>query len=263
MNLEILNSAEAFVLYKFPKDKKFNLLKGKWSYISSENESEKLLKPGFLLAPFNPKEHLFLHINEDQKKEGEIPENLNEILRQFLPQPLELKASTKNYQALVQKGIDEINKSSFEKLVLSRNEVLKTNAEFDYKKFLHNLSEEFPECFTYLVCIPYLTCWLGATPELLVDYNPKRKFKTVALAGTLSVHEKKKGKKWTQKEKNEQAMVTQFISEELKSINIDRLKISRVKDYKTGDLITIQSLGMLTALLPEVNVDVAYFLISS
>jgi len=63
----------------------------------------------------------------------------------------------------------------------------------------------------YLTQIDENQIWIGASPELLLETEEDQKYRTVSLAGTLT----HASQTWTQKEQEEQAMVTDYIIQQL------------------------------------------------
>jgi len=112
---------------------------------------------------------------------------------------------------IVQRAIDHIQKGSIQKVVISRIKEVEREGVDLFGTF-QNLVQAYPQTFVYLVNHPEWGMWLGATPERLVVYNDA-KWHTVALAGT----QINTGPDliWGEKEKNEQAVVAEFIVEEL------------------------------------------------
>jgi isochorismate synthase len=94
--------------------------------------------------------------------------------------------------------------NEFKKIVLSRVIHWK-NTRFNELNHFITLCKNNPTAFNYLVYIPNTLCWLGASPELLIQYK-NQKLSTVSLAGT-----KKKNESWTSKEWEEQQIVTDYI----------------------------------------------------
>lgn len=72
-----------------------------------------------------------------------------------------------------------------------------------------------PNAFVYWFYHPKYGHWIGATPEVLLAQTDNR-FETVSLAGTLY-----NGHDWTNKELNEQELVSGYITETLKNCEID------------------------------------------
>lgn len=120
-------------------------------------------------------------------------------------------ASESEHIHLVQNGIDEINKGAFRKVVLSRIKQVE-RGDLNLWNTCENLIKAYPQAFVYLMHHPKWGTWMGASPERLVVYV-QSKWQTVSLAGTqLNTAETLI---WGDKEKNEQAIVTDFIVEHL------------------------------------------------
>jgi len=107
--------------------------------------------------------------------------------------------------------IERLKRGEMEKVVFSRIKKKKL-LERDFLAFFDKLATEYPHAFCYWFDSPSLGRWMGATPELLVDFE-RENGKTVALAGTKQASDTST---WTEKEKHEQKFVAQFIQ---KTIN--------------------------------------------
>ncbi len=99
-----------------------------------------------------------------------------------------------------------------------------------------------------MVSSPDTGTWLGASPELLVSIDANDKFKTIALAGTLPYQPEMnlKSVAWTQKEIEEQALVSRYI--------INCFKKIRVREYAEHGPRTVVA-GSLLHLRTDYEVD--------
>lgn len=77
----------------------------------------------------------------------------------------------------------------------------------------HDLCVAYPDATVFLFSTPYTGTWIGASPELLLDFTPDR-LMTVALAGTreASVCDRDAAREWDSKNIREQQIVTDFIT---------------------------------------------------
>jgi isochorismate synthase len=93
------------------------------------------------------------------------------------------------------------------------------------------------------ISIPSVGTWLGATPELLVRVEEKRIFKTVALAGTKVFEEgiNLKNVAWTQKEIEEQALVSRYIINNFKKIRLREFEEHGPKTVIAGNLMHLKT----------------------
>jgi isochorismate synthase len=128
--------------------------------------------------------------------------------------------------------ISDLHQESTEPLCVSREEYLKSassflrsiqeeelgkavfsrvkRVEFDEKKtfeLFDSLVETYPKTLVYLVSSPLFGTWVGATPEVLLKTKGADAY-TVSLAGTLPAESLES---WTEKERLEQQLVTDFI----------------------------------------------------
>ncbi|MEL4383279.1 chorismate-binding protein, partial [Shewanella algae] len=78
----------------------------------------------------------------------------------------------------------------------------------------------YPHTFVSLTCIPDVGLWIGASPEVLASQNDTELI-TYSLAGTKAIDDKSK---WTQKEMDEQQIVTGFIRKKLEKIGAHEIK---------------------------------------
>lgn len=138
---------------------------------------------------------------------------------------------------LVKKGIKAIKNGDLRKVVLSRQERIR----FDdakplevFKRLLKKYTSAFVFCFYH----PEVGTWLGATPETLLKVEG-HKFLTTALAGT----QQYKGSLdvvWSEKEKEEQQLVTDYIVDQLQPLAI-KFNVEAVKTVKAGGLLHLKT----------------------
>ncbi len=115
------------------------------------------------------------------------------------------------------------------KAVFSR---IKT-ALFDTNKTLQLFSElcdKYPNALVYLVSSKQMGTWIGASPEVLLEAHDDYLF-TMSLAGTKKVNA---NIEWTEKEIIEQELVTDFIADELKKMQVDSLEIIGPYNFEAG-----------------------------
>lgn len=147
-----------------------------------------------------------------------------------------------NYQNTVSKGVKAIMNSEFQKVVPARTKEIKLKPDFDLSLSFLKLMDAYPNAFVSLVSIPEAGTWLGATPELLLDVNQDI-FKTVALAGTQKKDELKgiNETAWTQKEIEEQAMVSRYIVDCFKKIRLRDFKEKGPRTVVAGNLLHLKT----------------------
>ena len=87
---------------------------------------------------------------------------------------------------------------------------------FDINAIVEDVFNLYPDAFCHCYYTPHTGLWLGATPELLLDYDGKT-MRTMSLAGTRSAD---RSGQWDEKNKQEQAFVTEFICESLTKLGL-------------------------------------------
>ena len=147
----------------------------------------------------------------------------------------------------VVEAVQSIKGGIFEKVVLSRFDDQTLPDDFDLMIAFDAACKAYPNAFVYMISTPNFGCWLGATPETLLEIN-NNVFKTVSLASTqkLSANQTMNEVAWTQKEIQEQAMVSRYI--------IDCFKKIRLREYLENGPKTIQA-GRMAHLKTIYEVD--------
>lgn len=139
-----------------------------------------------------------------------------------------------SFENLVRKGVSEIEKGTFKKVVLSRK--MEVSQSVDSINSYQNLLKKYPTAFRYLWFHPKVGMWMGATPEQLVRIK-NNTFETVALAGTQVFSS---AITWQEKEIVEQQLVTDYIKSRTESL-VENIQISESYSHKAGDLVHLKS----------------------
>jgi isochorismate synthase len=221
-----------FVIYSKPN---INSISGLFQKNNQLYLTEDFTEKGFVFAPFDGKQVLL------------IPERESELTEiQFIPNPIinNVKSDTfvdelakNNFENLVQKAIDAIENGSFNKVVLSREEVIDL-PNFDLVSIFEKLVNSYPTAFAYCWFHPEIGLWIGATPERLLKANGN-KFQTVALAGT-QLFQNNETVIWGDKEQVEQQFVTDYILETIKNVTSE-VEISAPYTLKAGNLLHLKT----------------------
>ena len=230
----IYNSKLPFVIYRKPNEKEvFVVFQNTVDLFELSTDKEN----GFVFAPFSKNQpKIIFPIEECEQFSINIQdfEELNISTKNATTIQISNLEETKlQHIALVQKTIDYIQNNEAEKIVISRMEMLKhTNFEVlnSYKKMLKN----YENAMVYLWFHPSVGCWMGASPERLLNCN-LHKFKTMALAGTQAF----KGEMdvlWNEKEIKEQKFVTDYILETIQS-TISNITFTKPYTVKAGNLL--------------------------
>jgi isochorismate synthase len=190
----------------------------------------------------------FVFCSFDGNKNIIIPENQSEILvskNDFETEITQINAvstddenAQNQFETLVTKAIRAISNNQFQKVVLSRNELVEI-ADFDFVIVFQKLIQNYPTAFCSCFFHPKIGMWLGATPEQLLQVSDN-KLSTVALAGT----QKFQGSTnviWEEKEKQEQQFVTDFITQNLRKLSSE-IQVSEPFTAQAGNIVHIKTL---------------------
>lgn len=146
------------------------------------------------------------------------------------------------YIDLVSKAINFIKSGKAQKIVTSRTKKIDLDSNFDIFDIFNSLVKKYNNAFVSLVSIPNFGTWIGASPEILLKIQDNS-LTTMSLAGTQNY----KGQpleevEWGLKEKEEQAMVTEYIEKSFKDLNVNDFEKSNTKTIIAGNVLHIQTM---------------------
>lgn len=231
-----------FVIYSKPNSDKTVGLFQMNNQLYSLNDFQ---SKGFVFIPFDdgftcyiPKDFSEIIIEENSSDFIKSTIRLDNLQNDNFIQKLE-------FEALVQKAIQNINLGLTDKIVVSRKESISINSfdiELAFKKMLSVYKSAFKYCFFH----PKIGLWMGATPEqfLKIENNT---LKTVALAGTRLVNQ---NEIWGEKEVNEQQYVTDFIVSNIKEYT-NSISVSKPYTVTAGNIQHIKT--DITAILDSLD----------
>lgn len=233
-----------FVLFSKPNQVKVvGLFQENGELYTAENFDES----GFVFASFDGNRQILIPENQSEIKIADFVFEGNNSNNSPV---LENDKGKEAFENLVQKGIDAIENGTFQKVVLSRKEILAVE-NLDFAVIFERLLQTYPTAFKYCWFHPEVGMWIGATPEQLLKADGL-KINTVALAGTQRVEENKEVI-WGEKEIEEQKFVTDFIVDSLKDITSE-LSISEPYTLKAGTILHIKT-DIEAFLKPENNLE--------
>jgi len=169
----------------------------------------------------------------------QIDSEVNEISSDIVAKP---STNYQDFEGLVEQAVAEIEKGTIEKVVLSRFKDVEIVDGFSASDFFQAVCDAYPNAFCSLTQIPGEGIWIGASPELLISDN-ENYFKTAALAGTrkLQDNELLSELSWTQKEIEEQALVSRYIINCFKKIRLREFDEHGPKTVKAGGLAHLRT----------------------
>jgi isochorismate synthase len=261
----VVGNGGSFMFWRLPNSDEKRLIVCNSGATTNDEISLEDSKAGFAFAPFNPS-HKKLFFNADlifRFKGEEITDgpdltNTNYVIKESVQDSQSDQVpyySTQKetivhsaYFKLVEASIRKIESGEIEKIVPSKFTEVGLPDNFDLLKTFYRFCEKHPNAFVSLVSSPEIGTWLGASPELLASINAEGKFRTIALAGTQAFTPKMNLKTvaWTQKEIEEQALVSRYI--------INCFKKIRVREYAEHGPRTVVA-GSLLHLRTDYEVD--------
>ncbi len=144
------------------------------------------------------------------------------------------RASRSAYLERCEEMVDRLKSGEAKKAVLSVMDPRPYNGT--YTDIFLQAANDYEKAFVYFLQAPGIYTGIGASPEVLLERQGDN-CRTMSLAGT----RKKGGEDWTDKEREEQDIVTQYILEELSGAGIDDLEYSDAYDAEAGPLIHLRS----------------------
>ena len=241
-----------FVSYRLPLDTEIITLVQHHSLPEKSDSLQDLdQKTGFIVSPFDETAgHGTFFLKPDcvffsNEIEDIYIQKLSENNR-FISQE---KLSNKDIQTTTSdEYINNVNaakmamtEGKFHKVVLSKVRLEKLPEGFKPETFFLKLCSTYPHAFVYLIQLPGVGCWMGATPEPLLVIEEQR-VKTVSLAGTqIATNETVESYQWSSKEIEEQGIVTGFVENLLHSLNIHHISKTGPENYQAANLIHLKT----------------------
>ncbi len=144
---------------------------------------------------------------------------------------------------LVEKAVRAIKEKAFQKVVLSRKMRVAFSEILQISRVFQNLCTLYPLAFVSVVYVPSCNIWIGASPEILVSVDKNNIFRTMALAGTQKYPEGANLSEitWTQKEIEEQALVSRYIINAFKKIRLREFEEDGPKTIQAGNLAHLRT----------------------
>ncbi|MEQ8470419.1 MAG: chorismate-binding protein [Marinoscillum sp.] len=148
-----------------------------------------------------------------------------------------------DFESMVAEAIEKIKQGNLHKVVLSRYKDFELQESFDPIDTFDELTRSYPNAFCSLTNTKTYGLWIGASPEKLIAIDNDRFFSTDALAGTQSLPSDKDlcDVAWTQKEIEEQAMVSRYIIDCFKKIRLREFDENGPKTVKAGNLAHLKT----------------------
>lgn len=212
-----IESGKSFFAYRAPGESQL-------IYGISEGITEGLGEPGFVIGMFEPDKPIFTIPFHGKPSRNFIPKVYSMPLR---------SSSYDDYIHEVEEIIRDLKEGKGKKVVAAR--VIVKEGSLDPEERLACLCRRFPESYVFCFHTPATGCWIGASPELLLE-SRDAVLKSMALAGTRKTAEKADvAQPWDLKNLEEQNIVTEYILNIFRKYGFEPLPGSPYT-RKTGDI---------------------------
>lgn len=268
--LAALNGRCQVVVWKKPKEQEIHILIDKTEQIKRVPLELEELPSGFIVHPFadqedkkvyflEASEHIKLNLGQETFLVDQLPEEpildvdsvqVKSKIRKYLSNHLPVKASvdhltstTKDeFMDQVIQGIEAIKAGELSKIVPVKRKIVDIGQDFDLTRTFLGLCNAYPNAFVNFFHVPSLGSWIGASPEILIK-TCGYQFSTMALAGSQEAigDNPLKNVAWTQKEIEEQALVSRYIVGCFKKIRLREYEEIGPKTDIAGNLLHLRT----------------------
>ncbi len=219
---KLINDHVPFAMYRLPASENVHLIVQQGNQVYKTVDFADLSdKSGFVMSPFEITEHspiilirpdLHLHgVGEINRfSEGYV----SSISNESVVYSENTSTSKENYEQMFSAFQNELNSGNFQKLVLSRKQILALPKNFSFSKVFSKALSIYSNTFVYIAHTPITGVWIGSTPELFLS-EKNNLFHTVALAGTQTAKKGQEPIVWSEKNVQEQQMVADYMKEQL------------------------------------------------
>ncbi|MBI9064450.1 MAG: chorismate-binding protein [Marinilabiliaceae bacterium] len=229
---DILKEAEfgdcdSAVMYRLPLEREKHLIIGKSQELVNGLSQQLLSDSGFVIEAFNNKKSNGVFVKDEYSLvytssiPVEVESEAQRIFSDYNTAGLPEEIDFETYKCQFEQMHRALSDRDVNKVILSRAKIEKDFPRHHLIQMFHNLCENYPHAFVYVLNSPLTGLWIGAGPELLLKDDGQH-LQTVSLAGTLPndnhTHD------WHPKELTEQLLVTDYIEKVLTA--------NQVSDYQ-------------------------------
>lgn len=215
---------------------------------------------GFVITPFNRSSWSFpFFIKADLTFTGHLtdPEaivNLQNTVfntpgRIFTKQDCEHQEYLDELRTL----ITTLKQEELKKTVLSRTITIPCDS-LRVAPTLFEQMQKYDHAFIFFAAIPGKCAWMGASPETFLKYD-RTGFSTMSLAGTQPVATAENPPRWSDKDMEEQQIVTDYISNTLKPFFTEHLEMEGPISLQAGNVYHLCTFFRSDEQLPADQID--------
>lgn len=260
----ILHQEYPFAVWKLPGKARFNVIADLSEEITILEEENIDKVKGFTIAPFDTNKQKPLLIKPDiliTEEEEVVPYDFNLSAPKYIrnkPKITLNSDSAQSFKSLVKQEVESIKRGDYYKLVAARTKDIPLSNTFDPVENLDILAQHYPYAMVFYFFHPLAGHWMGATPETLIEIDQNKIFKTTALAGTQAykTNTNLEDVAWTQKEIEEQALVSRYIINCFKKIRVREFEEIGPRSARAGNLVHLLTefrVNMETIRYPEMG----------
>jgi len=226
-----------FVAYRLPQQNDISLIAQLTSELQILDLKNIESVSGFVIAPFEStktqkayllKPDIVIDSIEEVAKIEKIKSLPNKLGNNKIVNKI---WSKETYLEKADSVINDLKNKKLQKLVLSRVIEKKLQQDFNPGVAYASLNDRYADSFNYIFHLPEIGSWIGASPETFLRIS-KSYIETMSLAGTKPID----NIDWTPKEIEEQAIVTDFIKNQLERLNIINYSVQDPKTLKAGNV---------------------------
>ena len=216
---QLIEDKRTFALFRLPWSDECQLvIQHQGEALSFSNIKALNGQSGFVLCPFIlTKEYPLLLIRPDEHISFKLPSYKEKYMTEL---PVTASRQREEYTSVFHKFIEPLREGEFQKLVLSRTSThCVADNEISLWDSFSEACQSYPRMMIYMCHTSHSGTWLGATPEILLDgFQPH--WHTVALAGTMPLGNATQLTDWSNKNTEEQSLVSDYLRENLRNLEI-------------------------------------------
>lgn len=212
----LADGRRCFALYRLPWQEELHLVMQHDACPSTLQRIEEINgRRGFVMAPFRAEPDCpLVLIRPDVVADG--VENILRLPVDSLPAhpaeaPFDIRPDSRTrYEEAFARFHDALCSGRLSKLVLSRRHLVGLPDGFSIGRTFVQACRRYPRVLIYVCHTPLSGLWLGCTPEILLSVE-RGEGHTVSLAGTMPVVDGIEPTCWDEKNRREQAYVSEYI----------------------------------------------------
>ncbi len=208
-----------FVVYRLPGENKLRFVAAPEDAIQTLFDFEELNgREGYVIAPFGITNHTPIVFLEAEETSWEYPEE-SPFGTETEETPVKASISPR-YKKRFHQFLEPLSDGYLDKVVFSRQLKLMRPETFSPAEAFLKACYKYTQSYVYLFHTPITGTWMGSTPELLLA-GENGDWQTVALAGTQPLVNGQMPLVWSEKNFEEQRMVSDYIYNQLTAVGIE------------------------------------------